>query len=88
LRCALDPNWACHGTTLIALCVTGIAEFRKQFGPMMWNGIRHVRNTYGGSVPVGMPASELESVKAIEAIILAEGPETVAMTSAEPGSMA
>jgi|TARA_B110000459_G_C16624039_1_gene503781 hypothetical protein len=35
-----------------------------------------------------MPASELESVKAIEAIILAEGPETVAMTSAEPGSMA
>ena len=46
--------------------------------------MRHVRNTCGDSVPEGTPASELESVKAIEAKILEEGPETVAMVIAEP----
>jgi adenosylmethionine-8-amino-7-oxononanoate aminotransferase len=77
-------DWAYHGTTLGALSVTGIPKFRKNFEPMMWDGVRHVRNTYGDSVPDGTPASELESVKAIEAMILAEGPETIAMISAEP----
>lgn len=80
----ISRNWAYHGTTLGALSVTGIPKFRKHFEPMMWDGVRHVRNTYGDSVPEGTPASELESVKAIEAMILAEGPETVAMISAEP----
>lgn len=77
-------DWAYHGTTLGALSVTGIPKFRKNFEPMMWDGVRHVRNTYGDSVPAGAPASELESIKAIEAMILAEGPETVSMISAEP----
>jgi len=77
-------EWAYHGTTLGALSVTGIPKFRKHFEPMMWDGVRHVRNTYGDFVPDGTPASELESVKAIEAMILAEGPETIAMISAEP----
>lgn len=77
-------DWAYHGTTLGALTVTGIPKFRKHFEPMMWDGVRHVRNTYGDSVPDGTPASELESVKAIEAQILAEGPETVALVIAEP----
>jgi adenosylmethionine-8-amino-7-oxononanoate aminotransferase len=77
-------NWAYHGTTLGALSVTGIPKFRKHFEPMMWDGVRHVRNTYGDSVPEGTPASELDSIKAIEAMILAEGPETISMISAEP----
>ncbi len=77
-------DWAYHGTTLGALSVTGIPKFRKNFEPMMWGGVRHVRNTYGDTVPDGTPASELESIKAIEAMILAEGPETIAMISAEP----
>lgn len=77
-------DWAYHGTTLGALSVTGIPKFRKNFEPMMWGGVRHVRNTYGDSVPDGTPPSELESIKAMEAMILAEGPETVAMISAEP----
>ncbi len=77
-------DWAYHGTTLGALTVTGIPKFRKHFEPLMWDGVRHVRNTYGDSVPDGTPASELASVKAIEAKILEEGPETVALLIAEP----
>ena len=77
-------EWAYHGTTLGALSVTAIPKFRKHYEPLMWNGVRHVRNTYGDSVPEGTPVSELESVKAIEAAILEEGPETVALVIAEP----
>ncbi len=77
-------DWAYHGTTLGALSVTGIPKFRKHFEPLLWDGVRHVRNTYGDSVPDGTPPSELESIKAMEAMILAEGPETIAMISAEP----
>lgn len=77
-------DWAYHGTTLGALTVTGIPKFREPFLPMMWDGVRHVRNTHGDTVPEGTPASELESVKAVEEMILAEGPETVAMVIAEP----
>jgi len=51
---------------------------------LLWDGVRHVQNTCGDSVPEGTPASELASVKAIEEKILAEGPETVAMVIAEP----
>ncbi len=80
----ISREWAYHGTTLGALSVTGIPKFRKHFEPMMWDGVRHVRNTHGDSVPEGTPASELDSIKAIEATILAEGPETISMISAEP----
>ena len=54
-------EWAYHGTTLGALTVTGIPKFRKHFEPMLWDGVHHVRNTYGDTVPPGAPASELES---------------------------
>jgi adenosylmethionine-8-amino-7-oxononanoate aminotransferase len=80
----IGRDWAYHGTTLGALTVTGIPKFREPFLPMMWDGVRHVRNTYGDTVPEGTPASELESVKAVEEMILAEGPETVAAVFAEP----
>ena len=77
-------RWAYHGTTLGALAVTGVPKLREPFRPMLWDGVRHVRHTLGDSVPEGTPASELESVKAVEEMILAEGPETVAMVIAEP----
>ena len=77
-------DWAYHGTALGALAATGIPKFREPFEPMLWDGARHVRNTHGDVVPDGAPASELESVKAIEAMIIAEGPETVAAVFAEP----
>lgn len=77
-------EWAYHGTTLGSLAVTGIQKFREPFAPMLWDGVRHVRNTLGDSVPEGTAARELESVRAIEEAILAEGPETVAAVFAEP----
>lgn len=80
----ISREWAYHGTTLGALAVTGIPKFRDPYLPMLWDGVRHVRNTHGDSVPDGTPASELASVKAVEDMILAEGPETVAMVIAEP----
>jgi adenosylmethionine-8-amino-7-oxononanoate aminotransferase len=77
-------DWAYHGTTLGALSCTAIPKFRDPFLPMLWDGVRHVRNTHGDTVPDGSPASDLESVKAIEEMILAEGPETVSLVIAEP----
>lgn len=77
-------DWAYHGTTLGTLAVTGIPKFKTHFGPMMWDGVRHVRNTCGDTIPEGGTAADLDCVKAIEAQIIAEGPETVALVIAEP----
>jgi len=80
----ISREWSYHGTTLGALTVTGIPKLREPFAPLLWDGVRHVRNTLGDSVPKGTSPSELESVKAVEELILAEGPDTVAMVIAEP----
>jgi len=77
-------NWAYHGTTLGTLAVTGIPKFKTHFGPMMWDGVRHVMNTCNDEIPEGGTAADLASVRAIEDQILAEGPETVALVIAEP----
>ena len=77
-------EWSYHGTTLGALAVTGIPKFKTHFAPMLWDGVRHVPNTYGAEIPEGGTAADLDCVKAIEAKILEEGPETVAMVIAEP----
>ena len=76
-------RWAYHGTTLGALAVTGIPNFRDPYEPMLGGFVRHVDNTLGCSGK-DMPASELPCVAAVEQAILAEGPETVAMVIAEP----
>jgi len=77
-------EWAYHGTTLGTLAVTGIPKFKPHFEPMLWDGTRHVMNTCNDEIPEGGTAADLASIKAMEAMILAEGPETVAMISAEP----
>jgi adenosylmethionine-8-amino-7-oxononanoate aminotransferase len=77
-------DWAYHGTTLGALSVTGIPKLREQFLPMLWDGVRHVPHTLDHSVPAGTPAAELPCVKALEQMIIDEGPETVALVIAEP----
>ncbi len=76
-------RWAYHGTTLGALAVTGIPNFRDPYEPILGSFVRHVDNTLGCSDQTG-PASELPCVAAVEQAILAEGPETVAMVIAEP----
>jgi adenosylmethionine-8-amino-7-oxononanoate aminotransferase len=74
----ISREWSYHGTTLAALSVTGVPKFRDPFLPMLWDGTRHVRNTYGDTSDV------LASAKAVEDMIIAEGPETVAAVFAEP----
>ncbi len=74
----ISREWSYHGTTLGGLAVTGVPKFREPFAPMLWDGVRHVRNTYGDT------AEELASAKAVEDMILAEGPETVSAVFAEP----
>ena len=76
-------RWAYHGTTLGALAVTGIPNFRDPYEPMLAGFVRHVDNTLGCSGE-GLPAPELPCVAAVERAILTEGPETVAMVIAEP----
>ncbi|MDE0605890.1 MAG: aminotransferase class III-fold pyridoxal phosphate-dependent enzyme [Acidimicrobiaceae bacterium] len=76
-------RWAYHGTTLGALTVTGIPNFRDPFEPMLGRFVCHVDNTLGCSGS-DVAASELPCVTAVEEAILAEGPETVAMVIAEP----
>ncbi len=74
----ISREWSYHGTTLAALSVTGVEKFRRMFQPMLWDGVRHVVNTIGDS------RQELASARAVEEMILKEGPETVAMVIAEP----
>ncbi len=74
----ISRDWSYHGTTLGGLSVTGVPKFRQPFLPMLWDGTRHVANTYGDT------SDELASAKAVEDMILAEGPETVAAVFAEP----
>ncbi len=80
----ISREWAYHGTTLGALAVTGIPKLRDPFTPMLWDGVRHVRNTLGDAVSPGKTPGELASVRAVEDMILAEGPDSVAMVIAEP----
>lgn len=74
----ISREWSYHGTTVAALAVTGVPKFRKHFLPMLWDGVRHVRNTLGDTSDV------LAAAREVEDMILAEGPETVAMVIAEP----
>lgn len=74
----ISRDWSYHGTTLGGLSITGVPKFREPFKPMLWDGTRHVRNTYGDT------AEELASARAFEDMILAEGPETVSAIICEP----
>ncbi|WP_370937348.1 aspartate aminotransferase family protein [Amycolatopsis sp. cg13] len=78
----ISREMAYHGTTMGALSVTGLPKIKEPFGPLL-PGIRHVPNTLGFTGDCG-PADQLDCVRAIEAVILEEGPETVAAVFAEP----
>lgn len=77
-------HWAYHGTTLGALSVTGIPKFRKQFLPLLWDGVRHVPNTLDGAGPEGTPVADWPCVTELEQTIIDEGPETISMIIGEP----
>ena len=77
-------DWAYHGTSLGALSLTGIATMRDPYLPLLSDSVRHVPNTLGHHLEPGQTAAELPCVTAVEEMIVAEGPETVAMVIAEP----
>ena len=75
-RKAIARQAAYHGETLGALALTGVPALKAPFGtPAI--PVRHVSNTAGGE-PTQTYLAEME------AAILAEGPDTVAMVIAEP----
>ena len=77
-------SWAYHGTSLGALALTGIFTMRNPYLPLLSDFVRHVPNTLGYDLEPGQPVGALPCVTAVEEMIVAEGPETVAMVIAEP----
>jgi putrescine---pyruvate transaminase len=73
---------AYHGVTMAAMSATGMESYRKMFGPMV-PGFIHVPPPYAyrwtGNEEPGIGAAD-----AVEKLILAEGPSTVAAVIAEP----
>ena len=80
---AIARKVAYHGVTLGALALTGVQPFKEPFGPPAIM-TRHVSNTNPFRSP--QTGAELTSklLDELEAVLLEEGPETVAMIIAEP----
>lgn len=74
---------AYHGTTLGALSLTGLPKYKEPFNPLL-PGVRHVPNTLDATLPPGSTVKDLACIRAIEAVIEEEGPETIAALFAEP----
>ena len=78
----ISRETAYHGTTLGALSITGLAAIREPFLPLLNGQARHVPNTLAATR--ANPDDLLAGADAIEAAIVAEGPETVAAVYLEP----
>ncbi len=80
---------AYHGTTMGALSITGLPGIKAPFEPLM-GGTSHVANTnrfrneFGPEVMADDDRFAAACAGAIEAAIIAEGPETVAAVFLEP----
>ncbi len=78
----ISRQTAYHGTTLGALAITGLEGIKDPFRPMLNGQTRHVPNTL--EAQRANPDDPLGGADAIEAMIIAEGPETVAAVFLEP----
>jgi adenosylmethionine-8-amino-7-oxononanoate aminotransferase len=78
----ISRRLAYHGTTLGALSITGLAPIRDPFLPLLNGQVRHVPNTQ--EAQRADPDDVLAGADAIEAAIVAEGPDTVACVYLEP----
>ncbi|MFL6205464.1 MAG: aspartate aminotransferase family protein [Acidimicrobiales bacterium] len=78
----ISRRLAYHGTTLGALSITGLAPIRDPFLPLLNGQVRHVPNTLDARRDD--PDDALAGADAIEAAIVAEGPDTVAAVYLEP----
>ena len=82
-RCkVIARQTAYHGTTLGALNITGVASIKEPFLPLMNGLARHVPNTL--LAQRADPDDAYAGADAIEAMIVAEGPDTVAAVYLEP----
>ncbi len=72
-----------HGTTMGALSLTGVPGYRAPFGPLL-DGVFHVPNTLGATVPAGGSVRDLPCIADIEELLEREGPDTFAAIFAEP----
>jgi adenosylmethionine-8-amino-7-oxononanoate aminotransferase len=78
----ISRQTAYHGTTLGALNITGLDAIKEPFLPLLNGQARHVPNTL--MAQRANPDDLLAGADAIEAMIVAEGPETVAAVYLEP----
>lgn len=74
-----------HGVTLAALSLSGRADWRRLFSPMLLP-VPHIPppNSYRCAACAGQSACTLACADELEAAIINEGPETVAAFFAEP----
>lgn len=75
-----------HGNTMGALSMTGIANRRKPYGPMLLDFPKipqfyHYRNQWGCNT---LQETSIEAAKALEEKILEEGPQNIAAFISEP----
>ncbi|WP_396657726.1 aminotransferase class III-fold pyridoxal phosphate-dependent enzyme [Microbacterium sp.] len=82
---ALSRRLAYHGTTLGALALMGLDDYRTTFEPVVPGGTRF-RNTYRGDRPEGETEEEFTAflLADLEERILEEDPSTIAMIIVEP----
>jgi len=78
----ISRETAYHGTTLGALNITGLEPIKEPFRPLLNGQVRHVPNTQ--TAQRANPDDALAGADAIEAMIVSEGPETVAAVYLEP----
>lgn len=82
---ALSRRLSYHGTTMGALSLMGLDDYRTVFEPLIPGGARF-RNTYRGDRPEGETEEEFTAylLADLEERILEEDPSTVAMVIVEP----
>ncbi len=77
--------WGYHGTTLAAMCATGISAYWPMFEPRI-PGFVHIPTPYPYryEAPEGAASQGIAAADELEKAILAEGADTVGMFIAEP----
>ncbi|MEO1995295.1 MAG: aspartate aminotransferase family protein [Planctomycetaceae bacterium] len=85
----ISRQWGYHGVTLAAMSATGISSYWPMFEPRV-PGFIHIPSPYPyryqptGQSETSVLSQGIAAANELEAAILAEGPETVAMFLAEP----
>ena len=80
----ISRDLAYHGTTLGALTITGLDGIKETFAPMLSDAGIKVPNTNSYREEDKSPEALLAPADAIEAAIIAAGPDTVAAVFLEP----